>query len=193
VPTTPNRSLRYPAPSNSPNIPQDIQNLATDVDNSMALIFGKMWRTAGGGSALTVATEYVIGMDVARTNGGVTFDNTNDQLTVPVDGLYTIDCCLYITNPVGNQTGQVGGWVRRTRASVADLATCQGELVYKSITTRDQRGFWSYRMVPLKAGDKLAMIAYAYDASLTYYGGTEYNGSFLSVTYEAPLGGATPI
>lgn len=192
MPTTPNRSLRYPASSNAPNVPQDIQNLATDTDNALALIFGKMWRTSGSGPAQTAATEYVMGMDVSRVNGGVTFDNTNDQLTVPVSGLYTIDCCLYITTGTAS-TGMVTGWVRRTRSGVADLATCQGPLVNKTNTGRDQRGFWTLRMVPLQAGDKLAFISYAYDAGLVYYGGSEYNGSFMAVTYEAPLNGATPI
>lgn len=195
MPTTPNRSLRYPASNNSPNIPQDIQNLATDVDNSLALIFGKMWRTSAGYSALTVAQEYVVGMDVARTAGGVTYDNTNKQLTIPVDGLYDIDLCLYITNaPSASVTGQVGGWVRRTRASVADLTIAVGPLVYKAFASRDQFGFWGHKAVPLKAGDKLAMVAYAYDANLTYYGASEYtNATFLNIRYVAPLAGATPV
>lgn len=35
--TTPNRALRYPLLSNAPSIPQDFQNLATDVDNALAV------------------------------------------------------------------------------------------------------------------------------------------------------------
>lgn len=192
MPTTTNRSLRYPTSSNAPNIPQDIQNLATDTDNAMALIFGKMWRTAGLGPTQTVATEYVVGMDTSRTTGGVTFDNTNDRLTVPIDGLYDVSSCLYVsTNTTG--TGQTGGWVRRVKSGFADLATCQGPLAHKLVASVDQRASWVHRMVPLSAGTALALVSYAYDASLTYYGLNEYNGSFLAVTYVAPLAGATPI
>lgn len=195
MPTTTNRALRYPASSNSPNVPQDIQNLATDVDNALALIFGKMWRTSAFGPTLTIAAEAVVGMDVSRTVGGVTFDNTNDQLTIPIDGLYDINSCLYITNPSGSSyAGQVGGWVRRTRSGVADLQIATGPLVDKRFQTRDMRGFWLHQAVPLKAGDKLALIAYAYDDFMTYYGANEYAAStFLSLTYAAPLNGATPV
>lgn len=35
--TTPNRALRYPVSSNAPNVPVDIQNLATDCDNALAV------------------------------------------------------------------------------------------------------------------------------------------------------------
>lgn len=36
MPTTPNFALRYPAPSAAPNVPQDIGNLASDVDAALA-------------------------------------------------------------------------------------------------------------------------------------------------------------
>lgn len=39
MPTTPLRALRYPASSNTPNVPQDIQNLASDVDNQFAVTY----------------------------------------------------------------------------------------------------------------------------------------------------------
>jgi hypothetical protein len=35
VPTTPNLALRYPSLSSAPNVPQDIQNLASDVDTAV--------------------------------------------------------------------------------------------------------------------------------------------------------------
>jgi microcystin-dependent protein len=38
VPTTPNYQLRYPAPSAPANVPVDVQNLATDVDNELKAV-----------------------------------------------------------------------------------------------------------------------------------------------------------
>lgn len=190
MPTTSNRALRYPAPTAGPNVPQDIQNLATDVDNALALIFGKMWRTSGASGSLTVGTETVVAMDVARVVGGVTFNNAADSLTLPVDGLYDIDACMYLT---GAATGQVETYVRRTRASVADLVTAQGPWAYKPSSTTDSRAFWSHKAVPLKAGDVLKLAVKAVDSSLQFYGANEYNGVFLTVTYVAPLAGATPV
>jgi hypothetical protein len=37
VPTTPNMALRYPALSDAPNVPQSMQNLASDVDTAFAV------------------------------------------------------------------------------------------------------------------------------------------------------------
>lgn len=189
--TTPNRGLRYPDPSDSPNGPQQIQNLATDVDNAMALIFGKMWRTSGFSGVLTTATAYVVTMDVARTNGGMTFDNVNDALIVPVDGLYDVTCWLYVSN--GGYTGQMTGWVRRGRSGVADADVMQGQLVNKSNASRDALDSWTHKAVPLKANDTLKLIAYAYDANLKYWGSNEWSGCILSANYVAPLGTATPV
>lgn len=36
MPTTPTYAFRYPASTNSPNVPLDISNLATDVENYLA-------------------------------------------------------------------------------------------------------------------------------------------------------------
>lgn len=43
MPTTPNRAYRYPAGSAAPNVPLDLQNLATDLDTDVDTIADMTW------------------------------------------------------------------------------------------------------------------------------------------------------
>lgn len=70
MPTT-SKGLRYPASSNVPNVPQDIQNLASDVDTRLFTNAGTSGVLAGSapaaGTALKVKTHY--GSVVLNANG----------------------------------------------------------------------------------------------------------------------------
>lgn len=56
MPTTPVNALRFPASSASPNVPQDIQNLATDIDLKLTASIATM--------AARPTTNRVVGMTV---------------------------------------------------------------------------------------------------------------------------------
>lgn len=60
MPTTPVNALRYPASSAAPNIPQDFQNLATDLDAKVPLSVATM--------AARPTTNRVVGMTVRPLN-----------------------------------------------------------------------------------------------------------------------------
>lgn len=53
MPTTPNLAFRYPALSNAPNIPQDMQNLASDVDTATFNLKAKLATRLTQGTAQT--------------------------------------------------------------------------------------------------------------------------------------------
>lgn len=147
-------------------------------------ISGKMWRT-GTAQALTVGGSK-IAMSTARVAGGFTFDNANDQLVIPVDGIYRV-------TQRGAITGNLGYWVRfyatRGRAAVADVswsaATLKKEAPDEWANASDE--------LPLAAGDRLSLWVTSDSTAGSVFGSNEYEGTSLTVTYAGPLNGATPI
>ena len=149
---------------------------------------GKAWATTGS-AVLAVGAESVVDMGASRVSGGFVFTASDDTLTVPYDGLYDLTSSLYLT---GAGTGLVGQFIRRQRASVANLLINQPG-AYKPFAGNDVISHGAQRDLPLKAGDKLCLVAYAYHTGMGWLGASEVNGSMLHVTYKRPLNGATPV
>lgn len=81
MPSTPQSGLRYPSLSDDPNVPEDIQNLATDLDSR---IIPRFTSTATRDSAITSPTEgqvcYVTGSDVLQYYSGSAWRGLGTQL-----------------------------------------------------------------------------------------------------------------
>lgn len=60
-----------------------------------AMPYGKMWKTANQ-AYTTPGAAALVAMGAARVVGGVTFTDAADTLTVPMAGLYRIECGLYV-------------------------------------------------------------------------------------------------
>lgn len=76
MPTT-SKGLRYPAASNVPNVPQDIQNLASDVDSALFTNAGTTGAISGtapaAGTAMKVKTHYASVVLNANGDGTITY------------------------------------------------------------------------------------------------------------------------
>jgi hypothetical protein len=130
-------------------------------------------------------------MDASRVAGGFTFDNTNDTLTIPVDGLYDLDGCIYWS---GSGSWYATGFINRLR-SAATLTVAASDL-HLHAGTIDARSHWAGRKVPLKAGDVVSLSAYNYTggaADCRVSASSEALGCSLTITYVSPLNGATPL
>lgn len=144
--------------------------------------FGKMWRTAG--LFAVTATAAKVPMDAGRASGGVTFDNTNDQLVLPFDGFYTVKLRAYSTGGTGFRFGSD---MVRTRASVADATVAHVEF-WKGDAGDFQAGVSDD--VPLKAADRLFATAWSTGGQFAY-GTNEAVGCMVSATWTGPLNGTT--
>lgn len=74
MPTTPIFALRYPTSANAANVPLDIQNLATDVDNNLNTV-----NTALGGRVTTLETPPIFRARLHAT--GTVPNNTPTNIT----------------------------------------------------------------------------------------------------------------
>jgi hypothetical protein len=123
-----------------------------------------------------------------RGSGGIVKAG-DGYLTLPVDGLYRCHGRGYLTSG----SGQAEYTITRTRAGVADSGVTQSDVVYKPSAAADQLTNWD-DIVPLKAGDTLWMQSTMVSGSAMYwYMNNEFFGSNLTISYHAPLNGATPL
>jgi len=154
--------------------------------------YGKMWRTSGFTYATAANTTIPIAMDQARLTGGMVFENANDCLTVPFDGIYQITMTGYVSG--GTSTGSGAQQVDRVRSGVSDLTVVRwsfnktgGGDEYNAVTGE----------VPLKAGDRLQMRLNYSNTALNVFGTLENYGVSVAVRWQSPLfgnglPGATP-
>jgi hypothetical protein len=148
-------------------------------------IFGKMWRTAGFLSIGALGGQKVV-MDTARVRGGVVYNDTDDSLSIPVDGYYRLVVRGYATGGSGYSAYY---YLDRLRPSVANRAVAS-----VSIAKTDTGDFTNTASdtIPLKAGDTIRMGA-IYTVVQSYYGVDEATGVMASVEWVGPLLGATPL
>lgn len=155
---------------------------------------GKMWRTSGAlTSPLVQNADTRVGMEGSRVSGGFTFTDTTDTLTVPLDGLYDLDACVYWT---GSSSWYATSFVYRIRNAVPNLAVAASDL-HLHAGTIDARSCYGNQQVPLKAGDQLGLNVFLYtggsvDAKI---GGSanEAQTCWMTASYVGPLNGATPL
>lgn len=167
-------------------------------DTSLA---GKIWRTAGSQDLDGNNLDKRVLMQASRLSPGFAFDAVNHLLVVPFDGLYDLSAVEYWT--AASPSGAFGafvctGWIDRTRAGVAAVIVASAETKQK-LFNYDDRLHWQASMVPLKAGDKLGLVALTYDAfdgsgrRAFVFGGGETSTCALTARYRGPLNGATPL
>lgn len=136
--------------------------------------FGHMGRTAGFMGVQS--SDTVVQMDTAQVlKGGMTFDNSNDALVVPVAGYYRVNAQFYATGGQGSS------------------AICHVWKVGSGSPTGVSTRFWkadsgdyvghATGIVLLSAGDKLR-ITMTFPPSSTW-GTNGYDGSYLEVEYLA--------
>lgn len=141
--------------------------------------YGYMGRTAGfqsiGGGNATIQ------MDIAQElRGGVTFDNANDSLIVPLTGRYRVKLKGYFSGGT-SATNTIRIYVN---GLVADGNLRSG--IYEKLaacTEKNTNGdiyIQSSGVVPLNANDKVALCHYS---GVSAWGTNGYNGSGLEIEY----------
>ena len=134
--------------------------------------FGHMGVSNGAFQALGTTPAKVAMTAAQRLRGGVTFDDANDSLVVPLAGDYRLTAQYYTTGAgSGTQLGfiyanttQLGITTRQTKLANEDCqSTCTG--VYT-----------------LAAGDKVSLYGIT-TSGVTSWGSTGYNGDFIEVEY----------
>jgi hypothetical protein len=142
--------------------------------------FGHMGRTAGFQS---LSGNTKIQMSAAQVlRGGMTFDNANDALVVPVTGYYRCSAQLYVSG--GGVTGTATGTL------LINGATNPGPIVRVAKTDVQDAAGLLQCVLALNAGDSVAMVASPYPAgagSITAWGTTGYGGCFVEVDYFGPI------
>lgn len=157
-----------------------------------APLLGKLWRMGGAPTSATINQAQQIALNTARVNGGFVADTTTFfDLTLPLDGFYRFLGGLYMTNAA---TGQVGVWLNRIRATVADVMCSNGGIGYKPSSNIDNFWTWTTPGAPLKAGDRVRMYINNYsNSSLSYFGSGEAQGTWFEAQWIGPLNGAAAI
>jgi hypothetical protein len=137
--------------------------------------FGHMGRTASF-IALNGSTQTVITMDAAQDlKGGMTFDNANDALVVPIIGRYWIHYKAYFT---GAASGNSQAQIQVNGATTSGLQ--QGPS--SSHNKMDGNDVYPHGMgiLQLNAGDKVSISQMA---TCSAWGTNGYDGTFLEVQY----------
>lgn len=88
--TTTNFALRYPASSDTPDGPTQIQNLADDVDDLLDIPYGHYYRNASADVAPADGTWLDIAIQQVTVAGGGVSIADSRHLTVPVAGIYVV-------------------------------------------------------------------------------------------------------
>jgi hypothetical protein len=169
-----------------------------DTVRPQSIPMGKLWRTLGFSGNLSTGTNYAVIMDAGRVQGGVTAQHDTsgtawsnvygNSLTLPIDGMYEVWFRTYAT---GGPPPYIGTfYAMRGRASTADLAIVSLP-AYKP--TGDDQMPYATDILPLKAGDQIALRAYTTATGMNYWGNGEVAGVLLGVRWVAPLNGATPV
>jgi len=90
--TTSNRAYRYPALSAPPNVPGDMQNLATDLDTDVQAVYNSLPK-------LTLKNS-----GTARTNSTLSDDPVLSGIALPV-GIWDIELRIFVTSADASNTG----------------------------------------------------------------------------------------
>jgi hypothetical protein len=143
--------------------------------------FGHMGRTSGFQS---ISGNAVIQMSAAQMlRGGMTFDNANDALVVPVKGLYRCTAQVYVSGG-GGTSGTATGTL------LINGGTNPGPICRVAKTDGQDAAGMLQGVLALNAGDKVAMSIAMYPASgsaLTAWGGSSgYSGCYVEVDYYGP-------
>jgi hypothetical protein len=184
---TPTSGATYP--TNAPAVPNNAIALAyvtvaanaTSITNAVitqlapnafATPFGHMGKTNG---FQTISTSATVVMNAAQELvGGVTYNNTNNALVVPVAGRYQVTVCFYTSGGVGYGTGAI----MKNGVSTGIVARVQ-----QTSGANDMASSMTGQ-VPLAAGDQLSIVG---GFPFNTYGSTGYNGTYLEAEFQGPV------
>lgn len=178
--TTTKFALPYPEATDSPFVHLDLKKLADAVAGALAGVttekpFGHMGRTGGFQAITTASTATKVLMDAAQIlQGGMTFDNANDALVVPKDGVYRINVRAHATGGSG-YWADAAAYINGVRASATEIRFTKPD-------SQDYRTLGG-GLVRLAAGDSVSMYAMHQTAVGSTYGTDGYNGAFVEVEY----------
>lgn len=141
--------------------------------------FGHLGRTAGFQAVGTGA--YVVFDTAQELIGGMTFDNANDCLTIPVAGLYRITGHCYFT---GSLTYTATGDVTINQTANPPAFTSGARMGTWKQDANDVVAHGS-TVRRLAVGDKLRLWTGG-NASTSTFGTDGYNGSWLEAEYVGP-------
>lgn len=184
--TTANELLPYPGQGQEPDSAGDIQKLAEAADARLAELrakfvrpFGHMGITAGfsapgnGGRAPMDAAQIL--------RGGMTFDNAQDALGVPVNGLYTIRGQAYASG-AGWGT-QITTVYVKPASGAAEYQTGINVRAYRESTNGPPDTCYPFAgTLDLKAGDKVYLVNF-YTGQTNTWGTSGFNGTYLEVEF----------
>jgi hypothetical protein len=142
----------------------------SDWKSASGLVFGHMGQTSG---FVDASSEMDIPFSAAQSlRGGMTFNNTNDALVVPRDGLYQVTGQVYAS---GGDTGPCNGY------PIANEGVLLGSVtrLWKEAVATDQCSSFVGTHY-LHAGDSITLRVDFADGIYTW-GTTGYNGSFLEL------------
>ncbi|WP_156380232.1 hypothetical protein [Arthrobacter sp. Soil762] len=176
--TTITHSIYYPSGSQAPNVPVVMQTAAESVDAAITAAkvhpMGHMGKTDGFQAITSLAKNTFSAAQILR--GDVTFSNADDALVIGTTGIYRINFQVYATGDgAGTQKGIV--YVGNTQIGI-------GTRYFKeAFTDTVSHGTGLYL---LTAGDKVSLHSEHAGASLSSWGSTGYNGTYLEVEYIQP-------
>lgn len=176
--TTTKFGLPYPEATDSPFVHVDLKKLADAVAGALAGVtterpLGHMGRTGGFQTIGTDPTK--VTMDAAQVlAGGVTFDNANDELVIPKEGLYRVTVRGYATGS-SNYWHDVAAYLNGSRLF---QAACR-------FTKPDSQDYLAGASgyARLAAGDRVSLYCTRSGTSGSTYGTDGYNGAFVEVEY----------
>jgi hypothetical protein len=159
---------------------------ATDVakwDGEGTSPYGHMGRT--GGFQAASGGNITIIMDAAQElRGGMTFDNANDSLVIPVTGRYRAHLKLYFSG----STSSVNSARIYVNGVIGDGALKSGiyEKLIGSAVKTDSADIYYHTsgIVPFNAGDKVALGS---TSGVSLWGTNGYNGCYLELEYVGAL------
>lgn len=176
--TTTKFGLPFPEATDAPFVHTDLKKLADAVAAALAGVtterpFGHMGRTGGFQAIGTDPTKVL--MDAAQVlQGGVTFDNADDSLVVPADGVYRLTVRGYAT-------GSSNYW-HDAAAAVNGNRVAQAACRFPKPDTQDYMAGAS-GLARLAAGDRVSLITMRNGTSGSTYGTDGYNGAFVEVEF----------
>jgi hypothetical protein len=189
MPETDLRGYPYPDIDEAPAGPYAIEQLAEAVEADMEVVdakhtrpFGHMGMTSGfflpgnGGRPPMEAAQIL--------RGGMSFDDANDALAVPKDGLYRVSAQIY-SSGFGWGT-QIGVVICKPAGGGADFQTGLNTRFFKEQgnDTPDTTGHITGTL-DLNAGDKLYLSCF-FTGLVSTWGASGFSGTYLELEFSQP-------
>lgn len=147
----------------------------------------KTWRTGSTGTVSVADTYQTVDFTNSRVSGGMTFNNTDNKVTLAQSGYYAVEGMGTLSASSG-YTGRFR--LRRERSGTTDKDLAVGRVIRK-IDANDEFDYF-FATLPLQISDQIYMQVSMGSTAGRYLGTDEAFGVWMSVRYVGPLSGATP-